>query len=104
MNTERHADLQQQCYEKKESIWRLEEEIRELEAKIDIPKEANETSEPIKDKVVSGAKETSTPKSISDPDVYTGTLIQSWGKTKSTFMEGSHLFFLRRRISRSGEY
>jgi len=50
MNTERHADLQQQCYERKENIRRLEEEIRELEAKIDIPKEANETSEPIEDR------------------------------------------------------
>jgi len=43
-------------------------------------------------KVVSVAKETSTPRNISDPDVHTGCLIQSWGKTKSTFMEGSHLF------------
>jgi len=45
MNTERHADLQQKCYEKKEHIRRLEEEIRELEAKINIPKEPNETPE-----------------------------------------------------------
>jgi len=50
MNTKRHADLQQECYEKKENIRRLEEEIRELEAKIDIPKEANETSEPTEDR------------------------------------------------------
>jgi len=50
MNTESHADLQQQCYEKKESIRRLEQEIRELEAKIDIPTEANETSEPTEDR------------------------------------------------------
>jgi len=45
MNTERHIDLQQQCYEKKENIQRLEEEIREIEAKINIPKEANKTPE-----------------------------------------------------------
>jgi len=45
MNTECHVDLQQQCYEKKENIRRLEEEIRELEAKINIPKEANEMPE-----------------------------------------------------------
>jgi len=50
MNTERHADLQQQCYEKKESIRRLEEEIRELEAKIDISTKANETSELTEDR------------------------------------------------------
>jgi len=50
MSTERHADLKQQCYEQREVIRRLEEEIRKLEKKIYTPKEANETSEPSKDK------------------------------------------------------
>ena len=53
MSTERHADLKQHCYEKKEDIRRLEEEIRKLEAKIYIPKEASETSEPSKDRKLS---------------------------------------------------
>jgi len=50
MSTERNTDLEQQYYEKKEDIRRLEEEIRKLEAKIYIPKKANETSEPSKDR------------------------------------------------------
>jgi len=39
------VDLQQQCKEKKESIQKLEEVIRELEAKIDTLMETNETPE-----------------------------------------------------------
>ena len=50
MSTERHTDLEQQYYGKKEDIRRLEEEVRKLEAKIYIPKEANGTSEPSKDR------------------------------------------------------
>ena len=53
MSTERHADLKKQCYKKREDIRRLEEEIRKLEEKIYTPKEANETSEPSKDKKLS---------------------------------------------------
>jgi len=50
MITELYTDLEQLYYRKKEDKRKLEVEIRKLEAKIYIPKETNETSEPSKDR------------------------------------------------------
>jgi len=50
MIIELYTELEQLYYRRKENKWKLEEEIRKLEAKIYIPKEANETSEPSKDR------------------------------------------------------
>jgi len=50
MSTECYTDLEQQYYGKKEDMWRLEEDLRKIEAKIYIAKEANETSESSKDR------------------------------------------------------
>jgi len=50
MSTELYIELEQLYYRRKEDKRKLEKEIRKLEVKIYIPKEANETSEPSKDR------------------------------------------------------
>jgi len=50
MIAELYTDLEQLYYRRKEDIRKLEEAIRKLEAKLYIPKEAKETSEPSKDR------------------------------------------------------
>ena len=108
MIAELYTDLEQLYYRRKEDIRKLEEAIRKLEAKLYIPKEAKETSEPSKDRKLywelrKHPYQRST-QELSDQETYTSRFIRPRGETNSTLPESSHFFFLLKKIPRSGKY